>query len=111
MRHRNDRAAAAYHFALVRVVDARDVQLLAPDVLPDVHLGPVADREHADVLARMNAGVVGIPQLRALVLRVPLAELIAEREDAFLGARLFLVAARTAHAGVEAELGDGLQQR
>ncbi len=59
----------------------------------------------------MHARVVDVPQLRALVLRIPLAELVAEGEDALLGARLFLVAPRTAHAGIEAELGDGLQQR
>ena len=59
----------------------------------------------------MHAGVVQIPQLGALVLRIPLAEFVAEGEDALLGARLFLVAAGAADAGVEAVLGDRLQQR
>src|SRR3989338_9951877 len=96
MRYRNHRIATADHFALMRVIDFRDIQLLAGDVLPDIHLRPVADREYADVLAGVDARVVDVPQLGALVLRVPLAELVTEREDAFLGARLFLVAARTA---------------
>ena len=48
--------------------------LLALDVLPDVELGPVGDREHAHVLARVHARVVQGPQLGPLVLRVPLAE-------------------------------------
>ena len=60
---------------------------------------------------RMHARVVEIPQLGTLVLRVPLAEFVAEGKDALLGARLFLVAPRAAHAGIEAEFGDGLQQR
>ncbi len=36
----------------MREVDRRHVEPLAADVLPDVELGPVRDREHADVLAR-----------------------------------------------------------
>ena len=59
----------------------------------------------------VHARVVQVPQFGALVLRVPLAELVAEREDALLGARLFLVAPGAADAGVEAELGDGVEQR
>ncbi len=111
MRHRDHGTAAADHFPLVGKVDIRDMQLFATDIFPDVHLGPVADREHANVFARMHARVVGVPQLRALVLGIPLAELVAEREDALLGARLLLVAPGSPHASVEAELGDGLQQR
>ena len=48
------------------------------DVLPDVELGPVRQREHADVLALAVPAVVEVPQLGPLVLRVPLAELVAE---------------------------------
>src|SRR6266853_1843777 len=80
-------------------------------VLPYVELGPVADGEYTHVLALRHAGVVKTPQLRALVLRVPLAEFVAERKHAFLGARLFLVSAGPADRGIETELGDRLQQR
>ena len=48
------------------------------------------------MLARVHARVVQVPQLGPLVARVPLAELVAEREDALLGARLLLVAPRAA---------------
>ena len=109
-RHRHDQAAAAHHRAAVRVVDGRHLELLARDVLPHVELGPVADREHAHVLAGVHARVVQAPQLGALVARVPLAELVAEREHALLGARLLLVAARAADGGVELEFGDRLEQ-
>ena len=64
--------------AAVREVDRRQLDLLVVDVLPDVELGPVRQREHADVLALAVAAVVEAPQLGALVLRVPLAELVAE---------------------------------
>ena len=57
------------------------------------------------------AAVVEAPQLRALVLRIPLAELVAEGEDALLGAGLLLVAAGAAEDGVELVLLDGVQQR
>ena len=46
--------------------------------------------------------VVEVPQLRALVARVPLAELVAEAEDPLLGAGLLLVAAGAAEHGAEA---------
>ncbi len=62
------------------------------------------------MLARVHARVVQIPQLRPLVSGIPLAEAVAEREDALLGAGLFLVAPRAADAGVEAELFDGVEQ-
>ena len=58
-----------------------------------------------------DAGVVEPPQLRALVLRVPAVLRGAEREDALLGARLLLVAARAAEGGVEAVLVERLLQR
>ena len=80
-RHRHQQAAPAHHLALVREVEARQRQTLALDVLPDVKLGPVGDREDPQMLAGVNARVEQIPQLRALVLGVPLAEAVAERED------------------------------
>ena len=67
----NDQAAAPHHRAPVRVVDGGHFQLLARDVLPHVELGPVGDREHAHVLARVHARVVQVPQLRALVASGP----------------------------------------
>ena len=81
------------------------------DVLPDVELGPVRQREHPDVLALAVPAVVEAPQLGPLVLRVPLAELVAEREDPLLGPGLLLVAAGAAEHGVEPVLLDGVEQR
>ena len=102
---------APEHLALVREVDRRQLELLARDVLPHVELRPVRDREHADVLALADARVVEVPELGALRARVPLAEVVAEAEDALLRAGALLVAARAAHRGVEAVLLDRVEQR
>ena len=92
-------------------VDRGHLELLAVDVLPDVELGPVGEREHAHVLALADPAVVEVPQLGALVLGVPLAELVAEGEDPLLGAGPLLVAAGAAEGGVEAVLVDRVEQR
>ena len=63
------------------------------------------------MLALAVAPVVDRPHLGPLVLRIPLAEFVAEREEALLGACLFLVAAGTAHHGVEVVLLDRVEQR
>ena len=112
--HRADRephAVALEDLALVGVVERRERDVLAVDVAPDVDLGPVADREDAHVLARSVPGVEEVPQLGPLVLRVPLAELVAEADDALLGARLLLVASAAAEDTVETVVVDGVEQR
>ena len=53
-------------------------------------------------LAFVDPGVVEVPQLGTLVLRIPLAERIAERVDPLLGARLLFVAPGAAERRVEA---------
>src|SRR3954453_1960891 len=87
------------YLALLRQVERRDLDLLAEDVLPDVQLGPVRQREDPDRLAEVDPAIEEVPELGALVLRVPLAELVAEGEDALLGAGLVLVAAGAAGGG------------
>jgi hypothetical protein len=65
-------------------------------------------REHPDVLALAVPAVVEAPQLGALVLGVPLAEVVAEAEHPLLGPGLLLVAAGAAERGVEAVLLDAV---
>src|SRR3954462_13164729 len=102
---------AAEHRALVGEVDRRHLDALAEDVLPDVELRPVREREYAEVLARPDARVVEVPQLGPLAPRVPASEVVAEGDDALLGSRALLVAPRAAEAGVEAVRLDGVEQR
>src|SRR4051812_28689027 len=68
-------------------VERHDVDALLLDVLPNIELGPVREREHADTLAAILARVVEPPQFRSLVLRIPLVLRATEREDALLRAR------------------------
>src|SRR4051812_25725336 len=110
-RERVQHPVAAEDLALVREVDRRHLEALLLDVLPHVELGPVAEREDADVLAAPDAPVVEVPQLGPLPARVPLAEVVAEREDPLLRAGPLLVAARAAERGVEVVLLDGVEQR
>ena len=63
------------------------------------------------MLTTVVVTVVEVPQLGALVLRVPLPELVAEREEALLGACLLLVAAGAAHHRVETVRLDRVEQR
>ena len=91
-------------------IDARHFEFLALDVFPHVHLGPVAERKHAHVFAGIEAGVVKIPDFRPLILRIPLAEAVAETEEALLRAGFFLVASRAADAAVEPKFLDRREQ-
>ena len=96
---------------LLGEIERHDRDVFLQDVLPDVELGPVRQREDADRFARRDAGVVDLPHLRPLVLRVPGVLGVAEGEDALLGARLLLVAARAAEGRVEAVFVERLAQR
>ena len=58
-------------------------------------------REHPDLLALPDPAVVQRPRLGSLRARIPLAELVAEAQDALLGAGALLVAAGTTEGGVE----------
>src|SRR5579862_9877585 len=108
---RVEHSVAPEDVAPVREVDRREFEPLARDVLPDVELGPVRDRKHADVLTLADARVEEVPELRTLGPRVPLAEVVAEAEDALFRPRTLLVAARAAHRRIEAVLGDRVEQR
>ena len=95
----------------MREVDRRDLQFLPLDVLPDIQLGPVGQRERANVFAAGQFAVVEIPQLRTLIGRVPLPERVAEGEDPLLRPRLLLVPPRAPEQRVEVVLKHGVEQR
>ena len=60
---------------------------------------------------RRTPPVVEHPGLRALRPGLPLAELVAERQDAFLGPRPLLVASRAAERRIETMVLERVQQR
>ena len=80
------------------------------DVLPDVELGPIGDREDADALPLLDLRVVEVPELGPLVLRIPAVVFVPEGKHPLLGPRLLLVAAGPAEGGVEAVFVEGLPQ-
>src|ERR1700676_4173309 len=94
-----------------RKVQRHDRNLLQPDVLPDIELGPVRQRKHAQALSGALAGVVERPELGALLLGVPAVLGGAERKNALLGTTLLLVAPRAAEGRIEAVLVERLAER
>src|SRR3954470_4861319 len=109
--HHDERAVALDDRADVGEVERHDGDTLQVDVLPDVQFGPVAQREGADALAVVHLAVVQVPELRPLVLRVPLVQAVAEAVDALLGPALLLVAAGSAERRVEMVVVERLLQR
>src|SRR5688500_12414502 len=81
------------------------------DVLPDVDLGPVGEREDADAFPRLQPAVQQVPGLGTLAFRIPLAVRVADREYALLGARALFVAAGAADGGVKVARLEGVEQR
>ena len=96
-------------------VERRHRDVFQEDILPYIHLGPVGDREHTEVLAHVLSAVEDVPELRALVLRVPLSEFVTMTEEAFLGTSFFLISSGTTDGCIEfiflqgVEQGSGLQ--
>src|ERR1700722_5488378 len=83
---RNQSRSPHHHFALLGEVQRHDGDVLKVNVLPDVQLRPVGKREDADALAGVQARVIEIPKLRALIFRIPLAMRVPEGIHALLGA-------------------------
>src|SRR5690606_21982535 len=92
------------HFSFVREIDGWQCDLFPADVIPDIQLRPVADREYADVLPFVDPSVINMPQFRALQLGVPLAELITNGKYPLLGACFLFIPAGAANTGIKAEL-------
>ncbi|RMV96151.1 hypothetical protein ALP01_05381 [Pseudomonas caricapapayae] len=82
-------------------IQRHDRDAFEVDVLPDVQLGPVGKREHTDRLAFVDVAVIDVPQLGALVFRVPAMLAVAERVDTLLGPGLFFVASGTTEGSIE----------
>src|SRR5690606_15290336 len=86
----------------VAEIHRNDRDLLAVDVLPDVHFGPMQQRVDPDVGAWLEVGLELVPELGWLVLEVPLEVLVAWREVTLFGAGALFVATDATEHGVEA---------
>ena len=107
----DERVAADDDLAFLGEIQGHDRNVFHLDVLPDVELRPVRQREDADAFAGADAAVEQRPQFRPLVFRIPLAFGVAQREDALLRARSFFVAPRPAKCRVESSCLERVEQR
>ena len=99
--HHDQHAVPFHHRPDSGIVKRHDRDPLQVDVLPDVQLGPVGQREDPDALPRLYSGIVEVPQLRALVLGIPAVIGAAKGKNPLLGSGFFLVPAGSAEGGVE----------
>src|SRR5471030_2823057 len=90
--------------AFGREVQRHDRDTFQVDVLPDIQLGPVRQREYTNRLAFVDVAVVDVPQLGALVLRIPAVLVVAEGVHTLFGAGLLFVTAGATKGSVEAVL-------
>src|SRR5690606_21943579 len=91
-------------------IQGYDVDVLEIRVEPDVELGPVRKRKDADALPLVDATVVQVPKLRALVLRIPLPVAITKGINALLGPAPLFVTPRATECCIESVLAQGLQE-
>lgn len=103
-------SVALEDFAFVGEVDGREGDFLAFDIHPDIHLSEVREWENAEVFAEIFTTVEEVPEFRALVFWIPLAEVVAVGEETFLGAGFFLVAATASEAGIVLVFLDGIEE-
>ncbi len=98
------------NFTFVREVNGWEGNSLTFDIHPDIHFGEIGEREDAEVFTGIFASVEKVPKLGALVFWIPLAEVIAVGEEAFLGARFFFIAASATEAGIVLMFLDGVEE-
>src|SRR5476649_2665560 len=92
-------------------VQINDRDILTLDVLPDIQLGPMQNRMHADVGVGAEIGLELTPEFRRLILEIPGEISPARREVALLGAGALLVSADADNDRVEVMLRErGLQR-
>ncbi len=109
--NQNNGSAADHGAPLPGEIKRHDGNFLHVDVKPDVELGPIRERKYANAFPLVDPGVEDVPQLRALILGVPLPLAVPERIDSLLGPRFFFVAAGTAKGRVKPAFSQGVEQR
>ena len=96
----------AVALAVARQIERDDGNVFALGIGPDVALGPMQDRMHAQMRARRRRGVEVVPEFGRLVAHVPQAFGAARREHALLGAGGLFIAPDAGDQSVEAVLGE-----
>ena len=91
-------------------IDAGQVDIFCKDILPHIHLCPVADRENPEMFPHPFFSVEHVPEFRTLVLWVPLPEFITMGKEPLFGPGLLFIAARTPDGRIEFVCFDGIKQ-
>src|SRR5262245_36263028 len=99
-------AERAVALAVAREIERNDRNAFPLRVGPDVALGPMQDRMHAQMRAGWRGGVEVVPELGRLLAHVPEALGAARGEHPLLGAGRFLVAPDAGDQPIEAMLGE-----
>jgi len=97
----DQRAVLLDHFAFCGEVQRHNRDAFEVDVLPDIQLGPVRQREHANRFAFVDVAVVDVPQLGPLIFRVPAVLAVTEGIHALFGTGFFFIATRTTKGGIK----------
>src|SRR5262249_40376347 len=97
----DDLPVACHDVSFACVIQRVDGNFLEIDVLPDVELRPIRQRKDANRLFRADPAVVEIPEFGALILWVPLTELVSEGKETLLCTGLLFVAPRAANRRIE----------
>ena len=105
-----DRIVPDHRIALVSVVEAGKHDAFTIHVHPNVHLGEIGQREDTEIFTCLHPPIEEIPQFGALVLGIPLAEVIAVGKEALFRSGLLFVTTSTAKDGVEFVLFDRVEQ-
>ena len=91
-------------------VDFWDGDVLFVYVLPDVHLGPVAEGKHAEVFSVVFSSVVEVPEFWSLVFWIPLSEFVSVGEKSFFGACFFFISPSSADGDIKFVFLDGVEE-
>ena len=109
--HHDQRSISLDNRANVGQIERYNGDVFQMDVLPDIQFGPVAQREYANTFTFVQFAVVNVPQLRPLILRVPLMLAIAEAVDTFFRTAFLFIATGTAERSVKLVVVERLLQR
>src|SRR5690606_33576900 len=82
-RNRDPGVASEYHFPFMSEVQRWNFNIFSLNVIPNVHFCPVTNRESPEMLPFEMFSVQEIPQLRTLVLWIPLTKIIPMGEESF----------------------------
>ena len=99
--HHDNVAVSVYNRTLFCKIKRKDRDIFSLNVLPDIRLSPVGNRENTDAFAFIDLRIIKFPHLRTLVLRIPGLLCITEGEDTLFCTAFLLVTTTAAKSSCE----------